>query len=145
MSNSHHIKGSQDIHKPHLKHEKSKEMETHTSNSKKPQIISMIPLIGGEGKNMGHTNATENMENILFNNKGGNFNDQSNIIIDNNIPRLMFKPFEDCKKCTGIGYNDKNGKIKICKVCAEKAGKCLKCGGSGMKIGGKNCKRCTKL
>jgi hypothetical protein len=85
------------------------------------------------------------MENILFNSKGGKFNEQPNIIIESNIPRITFKPFEDCKKCVGIGYIDRNGKIKVCKLCAEKAEKCVKCGGSGMKIGGKNCKRCTKL
>jgi len=91
MSNSHHIKGSQDFHKPHQKAEKTKEMEPHISNSKKHQLINMIPLIGGQEKNMGHTNSTEDMENIIFNAKGGKFNEQPNITIESNR--------KNCERC----------------------------------------------
>jgi hypothetical protein len=142
MSHIHHIKASQDIHH-HAEKEEKKELspEMHMSNSKKHQLVNMIP-ISSPGKNMGHSSSKVEDEYLEKVEKTLNM---PSVIMNNNIPTLTFAPMQDCKKCLGTGYSDKNGNVKICKLCAEKAGKCLKCGGTGMKSGGKNCNRCTKL
>ena len=141
MSHSHFIKSNQD-HKSNKPQTIEKEIEHNVSNSKKEQVFSMIP-VSGPGKHMGHIDSIEN--NIFLNNLKASELEHPKLIINSNIPPIAFKPLLDCKKCFGTGYIEKTGNYRICKNCAEKEGKCVKCGGSGMKVGGKNCDRCMKL